>query len=96
MDSVTQAALGAAVAGLIAGKKCSPKVLLAGAALGTLPDLDVLIHYGDPVSDMVKHRALAILSLCCCLSHGCWHWFGSGLSPQYFLSCIYGSWLPLV
>ncbi|MGR5130506.1 metal-dependent hydrolase [Photobacterium swingsii] len=59
MDSVTQAALGAAVAGLIAGKKCSPKVLLAGAALGTLPDLDVLIHYGDPVSDMVKHRGFS-------------------------------------
>ncbi|WP_281222160.1 metal-dependent hydrolase [Photobacterium sanguinicancri] len=59
MDSVTQAALGAAVAGLIAGKKCSPKVLLAGAALGTIPDLDVFIHYGDPVSDMVKHRGFS-------------------------------------
>ncbi|MCG7587000.1 metal-dependent hydrolase [Photobacterium sp. OFAV2-7] len=59
MDSVTQAALGAAVAGLVAGKKCSPKVLLAGAALGTLPDLDVLMNYGDPVSDMVKHRGFS-------------------------------------
>ncbi|MCW8331645.1 metal-dependent hydrolase [Photobacterium sp. SDRW27] len=59
MDSVTQAALGAAVAGLVAGKKCSPKVLLAGAALGTLPDLDVLLSYGDPVSDMVKHRGFS-------------------------------------
>ncbi len=27
MDSVTQAALGAAVAGLVSGKRCSPKVL---------------------------------------------------------------------
>lgn len=59
MDSVTQAALGAAVAGAIAGRQCSPKVLLAGAALGTLPDLDVLISYGDPVSDMVKHRGFS-------------------------------------
>ncbi|MGF1679919.1 metal-dependent hydrolase [Photobacterium minamisatsumaniensis] len=59
MDSVTQMALGAAVAGLVAGKKCSPKILLAGAALGTLPDLDVLLSYGDPVSDMVKHRGFS-------------------------------------
>jgi len=59
LDSVTQAALGAAVAGLVAGKKCSLKVLLAGATLGTLPDLDVLLSYGDPVSDMVKHRGFS-------------------------------------
>ncbi|CAG19588.1 metal-dependent hydrolase [Photobacterium profundum] len=59
MDSVTQAALGAAVAAVVAGKKSSPKILLAGAALGTIPDLDVLIGYGDPVSDMVKHRGFS-------------------------------------
>ncbi|PSU33431.1 metal-dependent hydrolase [Photobacterium lutimaris] len=59
MDSVTQAALGAAVAGAVAGRKCTPKVLLAGAALGSLPDLDVLLSYGDPVSDMVKHRGFS-------------------------------------
>lgn len=59
MDSVTQAALGAAVAGLVAGRKCSPKILLAGAALGTLPDMDVFLSYGDPVTDMVKHRGFS-------------------------------------
>lgn len=56
MDSLTQAVLGATVAGAIAGKKCTPKVLVAGAVLGTLPDLDVLIDYGDPVQNMVNHR----------------------------------------
>lgn len=59
MDSVSQAALGAAVAGLVAGKRCSPKVLLAGAALGTLPDMDVLLDYGDPISNMIKHRGFS-------------------------------------
>ncbi|MEJ2763168.1 metal-dependent hydrolase [Photobacterium sp. MCCC 1A19761] len=77
MDSVTQAALGAAVAGLVAGRQCSPKVLLAGAALGTLPDLDVLIRYGDPVSDMVKHRGLShsllVLLPFSLLLAGLWH-----------------------
>lgn len=59
MDSITQAVLGATVAGAVAGKKCSPKVLAAGALLGTVPDLDVLISYGDPVSDVVKHRGFS-------------------------------------
>lgn len=56
MDSITQAALGATVAGAIAGKRCTPKVLLVGAALGTLPDLDVILDYGDAVSNTIKHR----------------------------------------
>ncbi|WP_026970389.1 metal-dependent hydrolase [Aliagarivorans marinus] len=59
MDSLTQAVLGATVAGAVAGKQCNAKVLLAGAALGTLPDLDVLISYSDPVMDMVKHRGFS-------------------------------------
>ncbi|GAL31859.1 membrane-bound metal-dependent hydrolase [Vibrio maritimus] len=56
MDSLTQAALGATVAGAIAGKHCNAKVLLTGAALGTLPDLDVVLDYGDAVSNTIKHR----------------------------------------
>ncbi|PKF51339.1 metal-dependent hydrolase [Enterovibrio nigricans] len=59
MDSISQAALGAAVAGLVAGKRCSPKILLAGAALGTLPDLDVFLDYGDPISNMIEHRGFS-------------------------------------
>ncbi|MCL1065851.1 metal-dependent hydrolase [Shewanella olleyana] len=59
MDSITQAALGATVAGAIAGKRCNAKVLLAGALLGTLPDLDVFIDYGDDISNTVKHRGFS-------------------------------------
>ncbi|MFM2600960.1 metal-dependent hydrolase [Vibrio fortis] len=59
MDSVTQAALGATVAGAIAGKRCNAKVLLAGAALGTLPDLDVILDYGDAVQNTIKHRGFS-------------------------------------
>ncbi len=32
---------------------------MAGAALGTLPDLDVLIDYGDPVANTVNHRGFS-------------------------------------
>ncbi|KEQ16008.1 hypothetical protein GZ77_05920 [Endozoicomonas montiporae] len=59
MDSITQAALGATIAGAIAGRRCSGKVLLAGAVLGTLPDLDVVINYGDDISNMIKHRGFS-------------------------------------
>ena len=59
MDSITQAALGATIAGAVAGKRCNGKVLLAGAALGTLPDLDVFINYGDDISNTVKHRGFS-------------------------------------
>lgn len=58
MDSVTQAALGASVA-VVVMRDRQPiwKSALIGAVLGTLPDLDVLIDHGDPVSDTVLHRA---------------------------------------
>lgn len=59
MDSITQAALGATVAGVVAGKQCNGKVLIAGALLGTLPDLDVLIDYGNDISNTVKHRGFS-------------------------------------
>lgn len=43
MDSLTQAALGAAVGEAILGKKIGKKAALLGAALATIPDLDVLL-----------------------------------------------------
>ena len=59
MDSVTQAALGASVAGICAPPGHRRKALLVGAALGTLPDLDVLIDYGDPVANFTYHRGFS-------------------------------------
>ena len=59
MDSVTQAVLGAAIGGAIAPAGQRRKALLAGAALGTLPDLDVLIDYGDAVENFTYHRGFS-------------------------------------
>ncbi len=59
MDSLTQAALGAAIGGAIAPEGQRRKALLAGAALGTLPDLDVLIDYGDAVANFTYHRGFS-------------------------------------
>jgi inner membrane protein len=58
LDSITQAALGAAVGTAVMGRSRPVwQAALIGAVVGTLPDLDVFIDKGDPVRNMVLHRA---------------------------------------
>lgn len=58
MDSLSQIALGAAVGVAAMGRRTAVwKAALWGAVAGTLPDLDVLIDHGDPIRNMVLHRA---------------------------------------
>jgi inner membrane protein len=59
VDSLTQAVLGASVAGACAPRGHRRKALLAGAALGTLPDLDVFIDYGGAVENFTYHRGFS-------------------------------------
>lgn len=59
MDSVTQFVLGATVMGIGMGKYQGRKALLYGGLLGTLPDLDVLIPYADPIASMTYHRGFS-------------------------------------
>lgn len=59
MDSITQAVLGASIQGALLGRWQGRKALLYGAMLGTLPDLDVVIDYGDAVADMTYHRSFS-------------------------------------
>ena len=59
MDSVTQAALGAGIAGALMGPRHGRKAIVAGAVLATLPDLDVLIDYGHPLAQMINHRGFS-------------------------------------
>ena len=56
MDSVTQALLGAAVGEATLGRRVGAKAPLWGAILGTLPDLDVLYPFADPVGAFTWHR----------------------------------------
>ncbi|QVM89345.1 metal-dependent hydrolase [Pseudomonas entomophila] len=59
MDSLTQAVLGAALQGTVLGRIQGRRSLFYGAALATLPDLDVVIRYADPVSRMTYHRGFS-------------------------------------
>ncbi len=58
MDSLTQIALGSAVAVGVMGRRTAVwKAALWGGIAGTLPDLDAFIDHGDDLLNMVLHRA---------------------------------------
>lgn len=57
MDSLSQFVLGAAVGGAVLGHRAGPKALIWGGIVATLPDLDVFVPLGDPVSDFTYHRS---------------------------------------
>ncbi len=57
MDSLSQILLGAALAEVTIGKKIGRSALVVGGALGTLPDLDVLVSYSDAVASFTYHRS---------------------------------------
>jgi inner membrane protein len=59
LDSITQAVLGAALQGTVLGRIQGRRSLIYGAALATVPDLDVIIRYADPVSQMTYHRGFS-------------------------------------
>ena len=79
MDSLSQIVLGGALAAAIAPSGHRRAALLAGAALGTLPDLDGLplaLLSDDPVVRMTWHRSVShslfVLPL---VAWAIWAWF---------------------
>ncbi len=59
MDSVTQLLLGAATGQAALGRTVGRRALLWGAALGTLPDLDVFFPWSDPIAAFTEHRGFS-------------------------------------
>ena len=59
MDSLTQAALGGVVTYAVLGPTLGKRAAIYGMALGTLPDLDVLIDFGGPIENMTHHRGFS-------------------------------------
>lgn len=58
MDSLSQFALGSAIGVAVMGRRTAVwKAALWGGICGTLPDLDVVIDFGDAVRNMTYHRA---------------------------------------
>lgn len=59
MDSITQVVLGGALGGAVLGRRLGRAAVVGGALLGTLPDMDVLIDYGDAVANFSQHRGFS-------------------------------------
>jgi len=59
MDSITQIALGATISAAVGFKPFGRKTLLTGALLGTLPDLDVFVDYGNAIDNFTSHRGFS-------------------------------------
>ncbi|MFW5824003.1 MAG: metal-dependent hydrolase [Marinobacter sp.] len=59
MDSLTQAALGATLGGVIAGRALGRTALVGGALLGTVPDMDMVLDYGSAIANFTQHRGFS-------------------------------------
>lgn len=59
MDSVTQIVLGGAIGAAVAHKQLGRSSLIAGAVLGTLPDLDIFLPTIDAVTSFTQHRSFS-------------------------------------
>ena len=60
MDSITQAVLGAAIGKACLGKKIGNKSIIIGAAVATIPDLDIIaLPLLDPLERLSMHRGFS-------------------------------------
>lgn len=104
MDSLTQITLGASVAVAVSGRRMGHlRAACWGGLIGTLPDLDALIDLGDPILNMIRHRAeshaVAYLSLASPLLAWGVHRLGqnrSALQRAGFGNCLLMVWLVLM
>ncbi|MDQ2077001.1 metal-dependent hydrolase [Marinimicrobium sp. ABcell2] len=99
MDSVTQIALGSAVGMAVMGRHTPLwKSALVGALCGTLPDLDVVIDYGDPISDVTYHRGFSHAFFYLTLVAPLLAWLAARVldRPRRYRRWLFAVWLALV
>lgn len=90
MDSVTQVLLGASIGVAVMGRRTALwKSVLWGGVAGLLPDLDVLLDHGDPILNMIRHRAESHALLLLTLFAFPMAWVVSRLHRQ---PQLYGRW----
>lgn len=90
MDSVTQVLLGASIGVAVMGRRTALwKSALWGGVAGLLPDLDVLLDHGDPILNMIRHRAETHALLLLALFAFPMAW---GVSRIHHQPQLYGRW----
>lgn len=99
MDSLTQIVLGASVAEACLGRRVGGRAALAGAVLGTLPDLDSFIPYASDVATFTYHRSFSHSLLVLTALAPLFGWLtrkALGLPRDCFRACWLLAWLVLV
>jgi inner membrane protein len=99
MDSITQAALGAAVGEAMLGKKMGNRAMVWGAIFGTLPDLDVLASpFLDTAGSLFWHRGPShslLLMILASLAAGKWlpgFWKKPKISGKLAGGFVFATW----
>jgi inner membrane protein len=93
MDSITQAALGAAIGEAVLGKKIGNKAMALGAAVATLPDLDIIfLPLFDQAQRITIHRGYShsiagvfLLSLLLAWLFSKWKKLGEASKTRWFV-----------
>lgn len=91
--------LGAAVAEATIGRRAGRLAALTGGIIATLPDLDVLVSLGDPVSDFTYHRSATHSLLLLTLATPLVAWLVTRLKKSWqddFKAWLLTTWLILI
>ena len=56
MDNLTHTLIGASIASLLMGRRGGTRVLVAGAVIANLPDIDIFIPHANIIDTMTYHR----------------------------------------
>ena len=97
MDSLTQIALGAATAEVVAGKKLGNKAIVWGAIAGTLPDLDVIfMPFIDSVQSISFHRGVSHSLFWISVAAPFIAWLVYRIYKNKEPQAGYGTWLALI
>lgn len=92
MDSITQITLGAAIGEAFLGKKIGYRAAVWGAALGTLPDLDILANpVLDAVAQLQFHRGFTHSILFCITASPAFGWFLNRFQKSEHIGWLYWS-----
>lgn len=93
MDTITQIALGAAVGEAVLGRRIGNRALIWGGLCGLLPDLDVLIPYGDAVKNFTYHRGFSHSALVLTALTPVFVWLILKVHPETYKARTQWAWL---
>jgi len=99
MDSATQFLLGASIAGAVLAPRIGPKAVLLGGIVATLPDLDFVVPFDNPVDRLTYHRGASHSVLVLTLASPAIAWIATKIfksAAEHWRLTFFTVWLCLV